>query len=295
MYYFTATVPEYDRIELRSSPTLAGLPRAVPQVVWTKHPGGIMSSHIWAPELHRLEDKWYLYFAAGTVDAEWNIHKYVLENTSENPLEGTWVEKGRIATGNSTFTLDATVFTHGGRHYLVWAQKPAERPKVSNLYIAALANPWTIEGEPVLLSEPDHDWEQHLFHVNEGPTVIEREGRLFLTYSASGTDYHYCMGLLTASVGTDLLDRRSWTKSPVPVFQSSESHGIWGPGHSCFTTTEDGRQDLLVYHARDYREIAGDPLDDPNRHCRVQKFFWDTQGNPVFGEPVANTASGANG
>ena len=51
-YYFTASIPAYDRIVLRRSETLAGLKDAEEVTVWEKHKEGIMSEHIWAPELH---------------------------------------------------------------------------------------------------------------------------------------------------------------------------------------------------------------------------------------------------
>lgn len=55
MYYFTASVPAYDRIILRRADSLAGLADAEEITVWKKHESGIMSYHIWAPELHYLE------------------------------------------------------------------------------------------------------------------------------------------------------------------------------------------------------------------------------------------------
>jgi len=68
MYYFTASVPAYDRIALRRSETLAGLAQAEEVTVWMKHESGIMSKHIWAPELHYLDGKWYIYFAGGEAE-----------------------------------------------------------------------------------------------------------------------------------------------------------------------------------------------------------------------------------
>ncbi len=286
-YYFTATLPSYDAIELRRSPTLAGLAGEEPKILWRKRDRGELGCHIWAPEIHFIKGKWYIYFAGGDSEDVWNIRKYVLENPSPNPLEGEWTGKGSISTGDTTFTLDATTFELGGRRYLVWAQKPLSRPEVSNLYIGEMAAPWTLKGEPVLLSEPEYDWETRLFSVNEGPAVLTRKGTVYLTYSASGTDHNYCMGLLTAPVESDLLCRSSWSKSPVPVFKSSEENGIYGPGHSCFTQSEDGETDILIYHARNYKEITGDPLEDINRHTRMQRIFWDDgTGLPLFGDPI---------
>jgi GH43 family beta-xylosidase len=288
-YYFTATVPEYDRIVLRRSQTLAGLATAPESVIWKKHDTGEMAAHIWAPEIHRIEGKWYVYFTAGRSDDIWAIRLYVLENSSANPLEGVWVEKGQIKTNFESFSLDATTFPHNGRRYLVWTQRPLE-PKGAgtDIYIALLKNPWTLEGEQTSLSSPALDWETKGFKVNEAPAVLIRNGRVFITYSASATDSNYCMGLLSAPANANLLNRASWTKSPRPVFATSVKNKQFGPGHNTFLMAADGRTDLLLYHARNYAEIKGDPLHDPNRHTRLQPFTWNADGTPNFGEPVAD-------
>ena len=95
-YYFTATVPAYDKLILRRAETLEGLATAPEVVIWEKHKSGIMGAHIWAPELHQIDGKWYIYFAAGSAEDIWAIRIYVLENESANPLEGTWVERGQL-------------------------------------------------------------------------------------------------------------------------------------------------------------------------------------------------------
>jgi GH43 family beta-xylosidase len=293
-YHFTATVPAYDRIVLRGADTLAGLREAPETTIWVRHAEGAMGSHIWAPELHWIDGAWYVYFAAGEAESAtadvWRIRMYVLENRSPDPLAGEWVEKGQIRTPIDSFSLDATTFAHGGRRFLCWAQHDPELPESNtSLYLAELANPWTLAGEPVELSRPEYDWERIRFQVNEGPSAIVRNGKVFITYSAAGTGAEYCMGLLSADAGADLLDAASWTKSPEPVFATSEEAGIFGPGHNAFTVDEQGR-DLLVFHARAYAEIEGDPLDNPDRHCRVQPFGWRADGTPDFGRPLPETA-----
>jgi GH43 family beta-xylosidase len=35
---------------------------------------------------------------------------------------------------------------------------------------------------------------------------------------------------------------------------------------------------VLVYHARNYTEIEGDPLYDPNRHTRLKLVRWTKTG-----------------
>src|SRR5918999_3034332 len=285
-YYYTATVPEYDRLILRRSRTIQGLSTAAERVIWTKHPSGEMSEHIWAPEIHFIDGRWYVYFAAGRADDPFRIRMYVLESSGADAFDSTWAEKGRLVTPWDTFSLDASTFVHNGVRYLIWAQQPPGVAVNSSIYIARMSSPWTISGTPALLSTPTLPWETIGFKVNEGPAVIIRNGRVFLTYSASATDANYCMGLLTASASADLLDPASWTKSQTPVFVSNDATSQFGPGHNSFTVSEDGRGDILVYHDRSYRDIVGDPLDDPNRRTRVQKLYWNADGTPNFGIPV---------
>jgi GH43 family beta-xylosidase len=289
-YYFMGTVPAYDRLELRRARTIEGLATAEPKTIWRKHATGPMGAHIWAPELHFIDGKWFIYFAAGEAEKIWNIRIYVLENSSANPLEGEWIERGQLDTGWESFALDATTFELRGRRYLVWAQNLPSIKGNTNLYIAPMASPTKLAGPAVLLSRPEFPWEQVRYSVNEGPAILVRHGRVFLTYSAAGTGAEYCLGMLIADENADLLDPRSWQKSPTPVFTTSEANGIFGPGHNSFTTAPDGR-DLLVYHARNYRDIPGDPLKDPNRHTRVQPVAWRADGTPDFGGPVTESTA----
>ncbi|MBY0202935.1 glycoside hydrolase family 43 protein [Paenibacillus cucumis (ex Kampfer et al. 2016)] len=296
-YYFSASVPAFDRIEIRRATTLESLRDAEPVTAWTKRETGPMSANIWAPEIHFIDGKWYIYYAAAhtseTNEGLFDHRMYVLENDSANPLEGTWEEKGQIRTKWESFALDATTFEHRGIRYLVWAQKDPSIDGNSNLYICEMENPWTLRGEQVMITTPEYDWEIIGFKVNEGAAVLHRNGRLFISYSASATNHHYCMGLLTADEDADLLDPASWEKSPKPVFQTCEENGQYGPGHNSFTVSPDGKTDILIYHARNYKEIEGDPLYDPNRHARAQVIHWNEDGTPNFGIPVPDGQSAA--
>lgn len=288
-YYFTASVPAYDRVELRRARTIAELPQAPTTDVWHKPDTGPLSELIWAPEIHRVFDTWVIYFAAAPSraikDDLFQHRMYAITTKAANPLDGPWTAPVRVNSGIDAFCLDATAFTHRSSTYYVWAQKEPSIRGNSNLMIARLDSPTTLATPPVRLSVPEFEWEIRGFWVNEGPSIVLRHGRVFLSYSASATDENYCMGLLHAREDADLLDPRNWTKSPQPVFQTDYEHKIYGPGHNSFTIAEDGMTDLLVYHARTYTEIVGDPLWDPNRHTYVKPLKWDDQGMPVFGRP----------
>lgn len=286
-YYFTASVPAYDRIVLRHADTLEGLARAEEVTIWKKHAHGPMGEHIWAPELHHLDGKWYIYFAAGEAEEKWEIRPYVLECADSDPLTGKWVEKGKMRRAKDdpfsfeAFSLDATVFENKGKRYYVWAEKVGVGKQISNLYIAEMETPCSLKTVQVLLTTPDYDWERVGFWVNEGPAVIRRGGKIYLTYSASETGTAYCMGMLTADENADLLDPLSWKKERYPVLQSCDEKGIYGPGHNSFTTDEEGNA-VMVYHARTETRIEGDPLYNPNRHAMLMKIRWDEQDRPIF-------------
>ena len=77
------------------------------------------------------------------------------------------------------------------------------------------------------------------------------------------------------------LNPQNWHKSPRPVFTTSYENRQYGPGHNSFTQTPEG-EDVLVYHARNYTEIEGDPLYDPNRHTRLKLVRWNEKRDARF-------------
>lgn len=169
-YYFIASVPEYDRLEIRRAATIDELPQASPVVVWRKPETGPMSKLIWAPELHHIQGKWYIYFAASHTQAldELNMFQhrmFALECADADPLAGKWVEKGQVKTPFDSFCLDATTFLHQGKQWYLWAQKDPAIPGNSNIYLAEMTTPWSIKGEPVMLSKPELEWECRGFKV----------------------------------------------------------------------------------------------------------------------------------
>ena len=280
-YYFIATAPEYDRIEIRKSDSINGLGTAEPKVIWTKHETGKMGHHIWAPELHKIDGKWYVYFAAGEAENVWNIRMFVLSTDAADPTQGEWVEEGQIATERDSFSLDATTFEHQGKRYLIWAQNVREGENTS-LVMSEMENPTTLTGPEIVISDPEFDWERIGYKVNEGAAVIKHDGKIFVTYSASATDKNYAVGLLWADENADLMDKASWNKSETPVFATNAEARRFGPGHNSFTKAEDGETDVMIYHARVYEKIRGNSLYDFNRHTRARILKWDERGFPDF-------------
>ena len=131
-YYFTASVPAYDRIEVRRARTIAELATAQPVDVWRKPDTGPMSELIWAPEIHRIDQAWCVYFAAApSREIKDNLFQhriYAITTTADNPLEGPWTALGRVDTGRDSFCLDSTTFAHREVRYLCGRRRIRRSP-----------------------------------------------------------------------------------------------------------------------------------------------------------------------
>ena len=260
-----------------------------------------MAKHVWAPELHQIDGKWYIFFAAGNSDNVWAIRPYVLVCQGEDPYnaenwkkaDGTAEIHAATSENTNCFThmsLDMTWFTNEDaqgniHHYVIWAELSP-----SSLYIQEIdpAQPWAGKGKVTMLTTPEYGWERDSELVNEGPAILKHDGRIFCTFSASGTGPEYCIGLLYADESSDLMNPDSWTKLSYPLLTSSDVPGEYGPGHNSFTTDTDGNP-VFVYHARSeecYKDqcdyASNDPLYDPCRHARVKNVHWSTDGLPIL-------------
>ena len=253
--------------------------------VWTPPAGTEYSKEIWAPELHRVNDRWYVYFAADDGD---NAHHrmHVLEGTSQDPQD-PFIYKARLAATTDRWAIDGTLLQMPRRDtgtslYFIWSGWEGTENVAQHLYIAPMSNPWTIKGERVRISSPELEWEKHGNPlINEGPEVLWHGDNLFLIYSASGSwGDDYCLGQLTW-LGGDVMNPKSWSKKPQPVF--SRTTDVFGPGHGSFVKSRDGTEDWLVYHSA---KRAGSGWD---RRINLQRFSWneDADGSPNFGIPVA--------
>ena len=153
-YYMNSTGKNLTIWKARS---IADLAKAEKKIVWTPPPSGPHSHDIWAPELHFLQGKWYIYFAA---DAGTNMtHRlWVLENPSPDPLQGQWTLKGKVTDPSDKWAIDGTVLENKGRMYLVWSGWEGDTNGTQSIYIAELSNPWTVKGKRVKLSSPEYSW-----------------------------------------------------------------------------------------------------------------------------------------
>lgn len=272
-YYLTTT--QGDAIRMWKAPTLEGLKTAQPATVW-RDADPSRSRGMWAPEFHFISNRWYLYYTATSSDNRDDNHRmHVLESAAIDPL-GPYTYRGRLVNPtNDHYAIDGSVFpSPGGAWYFLWAARPGHV-----LYIAKLANPWTIEGNGVMIPASGFGCAE----VREGPVILRHAGRLFLVYSACDTGKpDYKLGMLIADETADVMDPRSWKQHPTPVFERSDAHGVFGPGHNGFFQSPDGTEDWIVYHGK-----TTSAYTYAGRSTRAQKFTWNPDGTPNFGVPEA--------
>ena len=272
-YLLVQTAAGNRRIVVKRFRDLDRMDRNEEKVIWTARGP---ERQLWAPELHQLEGRWYVYVSAS--DGRSTNHRtYAL--VANDPL-GPYEPLGPVADAlHDVWAIDLTVFAHGGRLYALWSgwEGPTDGfPQ--NLYVAPMSNPWTISGERRCLSRPQHGWEMSVAPVNEGPELIRNPvtGRPFILYAADASwTQAYKMGLLEWTGGEDITDPESWVKLPRPFFT--------GGGHGCVIDTPAGSR--LVYH----RKLSGDP-GWADREIRSVPLDWDAAGYPVV-RPTGPTGS----
>lgn len=333
-YYFTASYPVcgtkeneagigYDRLVLRRAESIGGLKDAKEITIWEQKNSKRLFRYIWAPELHCINGSYYILFTGSLEENNvWGIRPHMLKCMGEDLMNpDNWnckkeenlyrMEQGAQLPGQSLeeqkreefepfthFSLDMTCFLHKGTYYVIWAEIPEKK---SNLYIASVNKdePWKLTSKPVLITTPEYDWEMRgNVMVNEGPSVLKHNGKIYVAFSASAVDYTYCVSFLEISEEADLLDADAWKKYDSPFLTSEDFANQCGPGHNSFTTDENGNV-VLVYHARpyacsnaqdaegnyghcEYVEPGMSALSDPCRHVRAKAVNFAADKTPVL-------------
>ena len=302
LYYYMNTTGR--DLTLWRTRNLADLGTAEKKVIFVPPAKTGYSTELWAPEIHFLDGKWYVYFSADS--ATNRSHRvWVLENPATDPFAGDWTVKGKIGDRDDHWEIDMSVVDFRRKRYAVWSGWDGRTNGQQDIYIGEMTNPWTLKkGKRTKISSPVYEWEKHgampaegvrngeppFIFVNEGPEALQHNGRLFLAYSANACWLDYCLGLLTYRGKGSLLKAKNWSKSPVPVFTQAPENGVYAPGHGGFFTDANG-QNWMIYHAN---PTATDGCGN-KRAPHIQPFTWNAEGSPNFGRPIPKTATTAPG
>ncbi|MES2733496.1 MAG: glycoside hydrolase family 43 protein [Bacteroidota bacterium] len=203
-YYLTGTTG--GNVAIRRSPTLDGLKRAPLTEIFARDPNNRNHPccNYWAPEIHRINGRWYAYFTAGTNGNLDSQRNFVLEGGTGDPFSAPWRFIAQIKDSED-WAIDGTVLQLNGANYFVWSSGDFGQ----SIVIARMSNPWTITGRRVIISQPNvpqtTGWENDR-PLNEGPSVLQHNGRTFIAFSGSGCETpNYALGLLTLNNPNDPL------------------------------------------------------------------------------------------
>jgi GH43 family beta-xylosidase len=253
-------------------------------------------ANVWAPEIHQINGTFYIYYTANSGGSADDHRMFVLRATGADPT-GSYAEAdtgyahGQLAESSGLWAIDPNVFTGAdGALYATWSGLPAGGGP-QNIYLAPMSDPLHISGARVLISTPNHPWETvgspdtsdnasvGYAAINEGPVGFVRNGRTYITYSASACWVRsYAVGLLT-NTGGSLLSAANWAKTG-PLFKYHS--GVIGTASFAPITSPDGTEDWFLVHANTNQ-------CDPGRVIRAQRLYWDPRtGAPLLGYPVGD-------
>jgi GH43 family beta-xylosidase len=210
----------------------------------------------WAPEIASAHGAWWLYYSVGH-----DISGHHLRVATSDDRFGPYVDTGSVLTPDERFAIDPHPFRDDdGRRYLFFARDVLDgsRPG-THLAVAPLDERMQrFAGPAVPVLEPWADWQiyerdrpmygsQWTWHTLEGPSVVRRHGRYWMTFSAgawTGPGYAVTWAVADHPLGP-------WQRAPdsAPPLLASDDVFI-GPGHNSLTVAPDGA-DVIVFHSWD--------------------------------------------
>jgi GH43 family beta-xylosidase len=283
-----------DEFFIRSSDSITGLATATDHRILGIGLSGTapVGSQLWAPELHVVDGELYVLFAANANNVNaWNgVQSYTMHlRSGGDPLvRADWEAPQRVVdaagqpltTYGTGITLDMTHFEDAGTDYVVWSERnvPSTGNGPAVLKIAKVApsatGPWQLIGERSTIVFPDRGWSDNTTEVAEGPFVIQRDGKVMITFSGSGVDWTYSVGLATAQSGDELLDPAAWVVRDYPIWSyEGPNADNWGPGHNSYTYDDDGNL-LNVFHAK--------ATQNGTRDAGVRMVYFRQDGSPIL-------------
>lgn len=146
-----------------------------------------------------------------------------------------------VASDSDVWGIDGTVLQYGdGQLYYIWSGWPTyDAGFPQNLYIAKMSDPMHLTGPRALLREPRSGWESIGARLNEGPQVLQHNGRTFVIFSASGSwTADYCLGMIGIDGLKDPMNPANWWQDVDQcVFWRNDAQNVFGVGHASFTTS----------------------------------------------------------
>lgn len=288
-FYLTFTLG--NRIEIWTSQNMEDFHNCQKSLIWQPQHGSKWSADIWAPELHFINDTWYIYFCGAHPEQGNPSHRtLVLRSSSPDPLVASaWTFLGPLrGLPEDQWSIDATVFSLGPNElYCCYSGWPLgdHSDTQQDLFLVKLASPEVaIPDSLVCISRASLPWERPengRRGVNEGPTWVSLPGFKGIVYSANGSwTCDYQLGLLQY-LGGDPLDEKSWKKREAPLLVCDPAHGPpFGPGHASFIHSPHNDGSIYcIYHGTERPDEGWN-----NRKARILRLtpqHFHPQAKPV--------------
>ena len=293
-----------DEFFIRQASTIAGLGSAADnRILGFGLSGTSTNAQLWAPELHVVNGDLYILFAANanSMNSWTGVQSYTMRlKPGGNPLvRADWEAPQRVVdaggqpltTYGTGITLDMTHFTDAGEDYVVWSERivaPSTGPAVLKIakVTPSATGPWQLSSARSTIVYPDKGWSTNTSAVAEGPFVIQRDGKIMITFSGSNIDWTYAVGLATASSGSDLLDADTWEVRDNAIWSyEGVFANNWGPGHNSYTYDDDGNL-INVFHAK--------ATQNGTRDSGVRMVYFRQDGSPILDMTDAEWLAPAN-
>lgn len=216
----------------------------------------------WAPEIHRVSNRWVIYYTTVNGDDILSIGAAF----SDSPI-GPYQDLGQPLVEHPMGVIDAHYFLDDdGRHYLTYKIDGNATGQPTPILMRELEPDGLsfVEGSEAveLLRNDPNTWEGG---VVEAQWLVKRNGQYYLFYSGNVYDHRYRTGVAKAGRVTG-----PYVKHGAPILGNNQR---WvGPGHGSIVRVRD--QDIFVYHAWPANQ-RGTHEQEAGRHILADRIRWD--------------------
>lgn len=241
------------------------------------------ATNLWAPDVHKFGDKYYLYYAASTFGSN---RSYIGVATSSS-MEGPWEDKGEVVKSDTSDEMNAIdpniVIDADGKPWMSYGSF------FGGIYLIELdpatGKPLQPGDKGMRIARRDPATEEGAL---EGPYIVYNEKfkkyYLFVSYDSLFADYNVRVGRSDSITGpyvdmngrslddADYLPQYEIGNKIMGGYRFSEGEGWIGPGHN--SVLNDGGDYYIAHHAR--------PEGDKNwMYLHIRRMLWTKEGWPV--------------
>lgn len=210
-------------------------------------------NHVWAPEVHSYNGKYYLFVTFTGFQQQSNVPgRPPLENrgsqvlVADSPLGPFKPFANKPHTPADWMALDGTLWVEDNKPYMIFCHEWIQIEDGTMELVELTDDLSAFASEPVtLFKATDAPWVmslkdaggQHHGYITDGPWLYETNtGKLLMIWSSFG-EKGYAVGVAESESGSV---RGPWVQHPEPLFKENGGHGM------IFTTFDDRL--LLTLH-----------------------------------------------